>query len=889
MKLKFTIQYGTQWGESMHVVLCCGSQDGTLRTSNLLMTTQDGLWWTLETAVLESRQHPVSTVTYHYQVEDAEGTVLRQEWSQVPRTYWSDSSKNYVFNDQWRDMPLCAHLYSNAYLTTVGKAVGEHVEARRLPLYRKTIVFRVSAPQLTKGHSVALLGSHPAMGSWSTARYLRMEYIGQQDWMLSVNVDVVPVPIEYKYVVVDDQTHELTAWEEGDNRVVQEELNDGEVRVCYGDILHLKEKTWRAAGVVIPVFALRSEHSCGVGDFGDLRRMVDWAEATGMKLIQLLPVNDTTTDGRWHDSYPYNITSCFALHPHYLDLEQLGELTSKKAMIAYRRQQRELNALPYSDYEAVERVKSEYVSSIFAERGEQTLASKEFKEWFEDNKWWLEPYAMYNEQCTKENVQCSTSNVQCSTFNVQRKLYVQYHLHLQLKAAADYARSHGVVLKGDVPIGVNRDSVETAQHPELFHLDCQTGAPPDAFSPLGQNWGFPTYNWEVKGKRLKVRGKRLEDWLRQRYKWMEQYFDAIRIDHVLGFFRIWEIPGDAVYGLLGHFSPALPLTVGEIEYFGLPFRRVFTRPFINDRILDRIFGMHAQYVRDTFLVAKAYGLYELKAEVDTQQKVREHFEGRGDENSLWIRDGLYRLIANVLFVEDPRQPEMYHPRIAAYQEPVYEALNSEEKDAYMRLYNNYFYQRHSMFWGGVAMHRLGDTLSDTCMLVCAEDLGMLPDCVAPVLDALRILTLEVQSMPKQNGFEFSHLDGNPYRSVCTISTHDMSPLRLWWEESPERTQRYYVTMLQKEGRAPEHLPAHIAEEIIARHLYCPSMLCVLSLSDWLAMDAGLRRKNPREERINVPSDCYNRWQYRMHLTIEELLQAERYNNKVRTMITRSKR
>ena len=874
MKLKFTIQYGTHWGESMHVVLCCGSQDGTQRVSNLLMTTQDGLWWTLETAVLESRQHPVSTVTYHYQVEDAEGTVLRREWSQVPRTYWSDSSKNYVFNDQWRDMPLCAHLYSNACLTTVGKAVGEHVEARRLPLYRKTIVFRVSAPQLTKGHSVALLGSHPAMGSWSTARYLRMEYIGQQDWMLSVNVDVVPMPIEYKYVVVDDQTHELTVWEEGDNRVVQEELTDGEVRVVYGGILHLKEKTWRAAGVVIPVFALRSEHSCGVGDFGDLKRMVDWAVATGMKIIQLLPVNDTTTDGRWHDSYPYNITSCFALHPHYLDLEQLGELKSKNAMTAYRRQQRELNALPYSDYEAVERVKSEYVSDIFAERGEQTLASNGFKAWYEENKEWLEPYARYNVQGTMNDE------------HVQRKMYVQYHLHLQLKAAADYARSHGVVLKGDVPIGVNRDSVETALHPELFHLDCQTGAPPDAFSPLGQNWGFPTYNWETRGKRLKVS---LEDWLHQRYRWMEQYFDAIRIDHVLGFFRIWEIPNDAIYGLLGHFSPALPLTVGEIEYFGLPFRRVFTRPFINDRILERFFGMHAQYVRDTFLVAKAYGLYELKADFDTQRKVRDYFEGRGDENSLWIRDGLYRLIANVLFVEDPRQPEMYHPRIAAYQEPVYEALNSEEKDAYMRLYNNYFYQRHSLFWGSGAMHRLGDTLSDTRMLVCAEDLGMLPDCVAPVLDALRILTLEIQTMPKQNSFEFSHLDGYPYRSVCTFSTHDMSPMRLWWEESPERTQRYYVTMLQKEGRAPEHLPAHIAEEIIARHLYCPSMLCVLSLSDWLAMDSELRRKNPREERINVPSDSYNRWQYRMHLTIEELLKAERYNNKVRTMITRSKR
>ena len=858
MKLRFTIQYGTQWGESVHVVLNFYSQDGTIRTSNLLMQTQDGVNWTQETAVVESRQHPVSSISYAYQVEDGDGRVLRREWSEVPRTYWFDSSKNYVFDDQWRDMPLCAHLYTNAYLTTKHAQHGETAEARRVPFYRKTALFRVSAPQLEEGQSLAILGSHPMMGSWSPVRYLSMEYIGQQDWLLSVNMDAISLPIEYKYVVVDSKTHELIAWEEGDNRMLTEEIADGEVRVLYGDLLHLKEKTWRAAGVVIPVFSLRSEHSYGVGDFGDLRRMVDWAVTTGMKVIQLLPVNDTTTDGRWHDSYPYNITSCFALHPHYMDLEQLGELKSKSKMTAYRRQQRELNALPQSDYEAVHRVKTDYINDIFAERGDQLLASKEFKAWFDDNKDWLEPYAAKSPLI----------------------YYTQYNLHLQLKAAADYARSKGVVLKGDVPIGVNRDSVETKMHPELFHMDCQTGAPPDAFSPLGQNWGFPTYCW----------GEPLVKWMKKRYRWMEQYFDAVRIDHVLGFFRIWEIPADAVYGLLGHFSPALPLTVGEIEYFGLSFRReMFTRPFINDRVLERLFGMHAQYVRDTFLTAKAYGLYDLKADYDTQRKVMDHFDGRGDENSLWIRDGLLRLITDVLFVEDPRQPEMYHPRILAWQEPVYEALSSEEKDAYMRLYNNYFYQRHSMFWGGGAIHRLTDTLGETRMLACAEDLGMLPDRVSPVLDALRILTLEIQTMPKQTGYEFSHLDGYPYRSVATFATHDMAPLRLWWEESPERTQRYYVTMLQKEGRAPEHLPAHLAEEMIARHLYCPSMLCLLSLQDWLAMDGELRRKNPREERINVPSDSYNRWQYRMHLTIEQLLKADHYNNKVRTMITRSKR
>ena len=876
MKLKFTIQYGTQWGQNLYVMITYRSADGTEKSNRLMMLTSDGLQWEVETAALVSRQHPITSFSYFYQVEDADGSVLRKEWNAVPRTYYFDASKSYVLADQWRDVPLQYHLYSNAYLTTAHFQRDEEVQALRVPLYRKTIIFRVSAPQLQKGQSLAIIGNHPAIGSWNTARYLKMEYIGRYDWLLSVNVDAILLPIEYKYVIVDDDTHALLEWEEGDNRTTdgllppdQNVIPDGTVLVAYGGSLRIKERTWRAAGVVIPVFSLRSQASYGVGDFGDLRRMVDWAVATGMKVIQLLPVNDTTYAHTWSDSYPYNIVSAFALHPHYMDLEALGRLKSKAKMTAYHRQRQELNALGYSDYEAVDRVKTAYIQEVFEERGQQTLESKEFKQWFALNQEWLMPYATWLGQAAS------------------LVYFIQYHLHLQLKAAADYARQQGVVLKGDVPIGVNRESVETATRPELFHLSAQTGAPPDAFSQNGQNWGFPTYNWNVESGKKK---ENLVGWFQRRLRWMEQYFDAIRIDHVLGFFRVWEIPDDAVFGLLGHFSPALPMTVGEIEYFGLSFRKeLFTRPFINDRVLERLFGLHAPYVRDNFLIPRSYGLYDLKEAYDTQKKVRAFFEGKGDENSLWIRDGLYRLISGVLFLEDPEQPEMYHPRIGVYNEPVYDALSNEEKDAFMRLYNNYYYQRHNLFWGDQAMHRLTDVFGDTRMLCCAEDLGMLPDCVAPVLDQLRILTLEIQSMPKQTGYEFAHLDGNPYRSVATFSTHDMSPLRLWWEESMERTQRYYVTMLQKQGRAPEHLPAHLAEEIIARHLYCPSMLCMLSLQDWLAMDSELRSKNTRDERINVPSDPYNRWKYRMHITIEELLKADKYNNKVRTMVTRSKR
>ena len=874
MKLKFSIQYGTQWGQNLYVVITYRSSDHTEKTQRLMMVTTDGMEWSLETTVLESRKHPITSFLYNYQVEDNDGNVIRKEWDAIPRIYYFDSSKDYVMADRWRDVPLQYHLYSKAYLTTMGLEDNDKVEPLRVPLYRKTILFRVSAPQLQKGQSVAIVGSHPALGSWNVARYLRMESIGRFEWLLSVNVEAVLLPIEYKYVIVDDNTHAFVAWEEGDNRTTdgllpadQTMVPDGTVLVAYGESLRVKEQTWRAAGVVIPVFSLRTKESYGVGDFGDLRRLVDWCVATGMKVIQLLPVNDTTCSGNWSDSYPYNIVSAFALHPHYLDLEELGTLKSKTKMTAYHRQRQELNAIGYSDYEAVDRVKRSYVEEVFVERGQQTLDSKDFKLWYAENKEWLEPYAKW-------------VSAKSSYSSAAVVYYVQYHLHIQLKSAADYARSKGIFIKGDVPIGVNGDSVETATHPEFYHLDAQTGAPPDAFSQNGQNWGFPTYNWK----------SGLVEWFHRRLKWMEQYFDAIRIDHILGFFRIWEIPEDAVFGILGHFSPSLPMTVGEIEYFGLPFRKdLFTRPFINDRVLDKLFGLHAPYVREHFLVARSYGLYDIKAEYDTQKKVQKAFDGRTDENSLWIRDGLYRLISGVLFLEDPQQPEMYHPRIGVIGEPVFDALTAEEKDAFMRLYNNYYYQRHNFFWGGEAIRKITDVFGTTRMLCCGEDLGMLPDCVAPVLDQLRVLTLEIQSMPKQNGYEFAHLDANPYRSVATISTHDMSPLRLWWSESPERTQRYYVSMLQKQGRAPEQLPAHLAEEIIGRHLYCPSMLCLLSLQDWLAMDGELRGKNPRDERINVPSDPYNRWKYRMHITIEELLKADKYNNKVKTMIQRSKR
>lgn len=869
MKLKFSIDYRTEWGQQLFVALRYRNADGTERSVRLPMQTLDGEHWTAETAAVESRRSPIASFTYYYTVEDSDGHELRREWTLVARNYAFDASKTYVMTDQWRDIPLQQHLYTNAYAATKNFQLDEVVTPLRLPFFRKTIVFRVSAPQLEEGQQLAIIGSHPALGSWSPVRYLPMQYAGQKDWMISVNADALLLPLEYKYVIIDESTRQLIAWEEGDNRTVEQPIGDGEILVLYGDGLHIAEKVWRAAGVSIPVFSLRSEHSYGVGDFGDLYRMVDWAVATGMKIIQLLPVNDTTCTNGWNDSHPYNIVSAFALHPHYIDLEQTGTLSDKKLSTQFHRQQRELNALPISDYEAVSRVKGEYLKLIFQQQGEATLSSEEFLQWFEPNKEWLNAYAEWKSQEEADKEQA-----------MKLVFFTQYHLHRQLLKAANHAHSKGVLLMGDLPIGVNGLSAETWQHPELFNQDYQTGMPPDHESSNGQNWGFPTYCW----------GNECEAWLDKRMRWMEQYFDALRIDHILGFFRTWQIPSEQCFGTMGHYSPSMPFTAGEIEYNGLPFRKDFlTTPFINDHIVKRLFGIHAQYVRDTYLTPLPYGLYQLKEEVANQRKIQDCFKGRNDENSLWIRNGLYQLVANVLFLEDPQQPEMYHPRIAAYREPVFEALNNEERDAYMRLYNNYFYQRHGNLWGYTGYQRLSRLTAHTRMLVCAEDLGPQPDCVPAVLDALRILTLEIQRMPKQSGNEFSHLDGNPIRSVATIATHDMPPLRLWWQENAERAQRFYATMLQKQGRAPEQLPAHLAEEIIARHLYSPSMLCILSFQDWMSIDSELRSKSARDERINTPSDPFNHWQYRMHITIEQLLKANRLNDKLKTMIVRSKR
>ncbi|HYV28760.1 MAG TPA: 4-alpha-glucanotransferase, partial [Candidatus Eisenbacteria bacterium] len=462
---------------------------------------------------------------------------------------------------------------------------------------------------------------------------------------------------------------------------------------------------------------------------------------------------------------------------------------------------------------------------------------------------------------------------------------VQYHLHRQLKEAAEYARSKGVILKGDLPIGVSRCGADTWQNPELYDLDMQAGAPPDAFAVKGQNWGFPTYNWQ----RMKEDGF---GWWRQRFEQMGHYFDAFRIDHILGFFRIWSIPTHAVEGILGYFAPALPVHLDEFAQRGIRFdRNRFARPHITDQVLRERFGTEDEIIKMGFLDHHDSGNYSLKSEFETQKQVERHFAQleQNDYHAL-LRNGLYDLISNVLLFEVPGSGgKEFHFRFAIESTSSFKDLDWRTQNQLRDLYIDYFFRRQEQFWMKQGMEKLPPLKGATDMLVCGEDLGLVPACVPEVMKELGLLSLEVQRMPKELNREFSRPKDAPYLSVVTPSTHDMSTIRGWWEEDPVRTQRFFNEELGEPGVAPAKCEGWINKAIVLQHLASPAMWSVFQLQDLLGIDEELRRKNPTEERINIPAEPKHYWQYRMHLPLEKLLQAQSFNEELKACVQQSGR
>lgn len=891
MKFQFNIEYKTTFGEV--VVLYVANSGLPVRHE---MNTVNGKNWSCELTLSQSPE----VLTYIYQIEH-NGVELRREWSVMKHQVEISVRKaeTYVVYDRWQDIPEDSYLYSSAFTDCIN-----HQRLETLPPddAERTVRLKVRAPQLRQGERLALVGQSEALGAWDSSRAIRMVQHNYHEWVVDLDASAFPDHrLEFKLIGVDRSDVSSPLWETRDNRVICfPELENGSVVVYELDQAFFALWDRKFAGTLVPVFSLKSQTSFGVGDFGDLKKMVDWTACTGQRVLQVLPVNDTTTTHTWTDSYPYSCISIFALHPQYADLSSLPPLDDPARREYYGHLREELNALPQIDYERVNTAKLGYLRELFAQEGRKVLGSASYRNFFREAESWLVPYAQYcclrDQNGTADFSQWPDHHTWDETDRKSLSLpgtpefakvsfwyFVQYILNAQMQKVHAYAREKGVILKGDIPIGVNRYGCDVWMEPEYFNLDGQAGAPPDAFSVNGQNWGFPTYNWEAM----------LEDdcaWWVRRFQNMSKFFDAYRIDHVLGFFRIWEIPSHAVHGLLGQFSPALGMTADEIRGYGFPFQEErYTEPFITDWVLDRVFHERAGEVRQKYLDRIDGERYRMKPEYDTQKKVEKIFGEHPDTEACNLRDGLYALISDVLFVRDRRDPHKFHPRISVQFDFIYESLYDSDKASFNRLYNDYFYRRNNQFWYREAMKKLPKLVQATRMLVCAEDLGMVPDCVPWVMNELKILSLEIQSMPKDSKVRFGHLSRNPYRSVCTISSHDMPTLRQWWDEDVSRAQDYYQTMLYRDGAAPHPLPGWLARDIISRHLTSPSMLCILSIQDWLSMDERLRLPDENAERINIPANPHHYWRYRMHLGIEDLMADREFSDGILQLMVQSGR
>lgn len=891
MKLTFRIRYRTVWGENLCVLL---NDD---ETQIISLSTRNGDEWqgSFEYIPVGSNQ----LVTYRYAVY-RDNICIRKELGAISHLFYLGNAQqnHYVIDDCWRDLPADSYRYSSAFnsiytpqsYNKLSDSIGS------------CITFRALCPELgNRNQALGLIGSCNALGSWEYCRPLRMQEVRPNVWHITLDASSLQLPFEYKFVAINAESGAVEEWESRPNRLFNvQPLQRGETYLPMETEVFFALPARKFAGSAIPVFSLRSEGSCGVGDFGDLKKFVSWAADTAQHVVQILPINDTSITGSWTDSYPYNSISIYAFHPMYIDLRQLPALADAQFASRFEEERARLNALSVVDYEAVNRLKQSYLKEVYRQEGENVLKSDEFNTFFADNRHWLQPYAAfsylrdlygtsdfhcweaYNKYDEEEIQQLCSPESDAYTF-IGYYYYMQYLLHVQLLAVAEYARRKGVILKGDIPIGISRTSVESWVEPYYFNMNGQAGAPPDAFSVNGQNWGFPTYNWEVMEKDNYL-------WWRRRFAKMAEYFTAYRIDHILGFFRIWEIPTHSVHGLLGQFVPSLPMSADEIRSFGLNFRPDFMlRPFISEYILNTVFGEQSDYVRETFVRPLHHDLYEMRPEFDTQRKVEAFFEGKTDSESIWLKEKLYALISDVLFVADRNNPELYHPRIAVQNDYIFKQLAEQEQEAFNHLYNHYYYQRHNEFWYHEAMKKLPVLTQSTPMLVCGEDLGMVPDCVSWVMNELQILSLEIQRMPKAIGREFGCLNEYPFRSVCTIGTHDMPTLRGWWEEDAALTERFYHNELHHWGEVPKHAPGWLCKEIIEQHLQSPSMLCVLAWQDWTSIDESLRNPDVQAERINVPANPHNYWQWRMHITLEELMQADELNDAIRQMIQSSDR
>lgn len=883
MIANFHINYGTKKGEQIAIQL---KRNGLEET--IICQSYDATNWHAALQVGENE-----TIAYKYIVQSYKGLLAEQgEYRQLTMP---SGHTQLFYQDYWRaEYEITRAFFSAAFKDVIFKR-NEHSPLPNIAYWGKnTLVIQLYAAAIPKQYAFCVLGNSAALGNWTTP--LSMSDKNFPLWQVEIPIEGNHVDLEYKFAIQDTESNRIIEWEQGENRscLFTFPSSKGNALVRTDENFRYRSSLWRGAGVAIPVFSLRSEKGLGIGEFTDIPLLVDWAVKTGMKLVQILPVNDTIATKTRTDSYPYAAISVYALHPYYVNLEAIAKLKDKKAAARLAEATNQLNQLETVDFEHVSRYKFEFFKLLFEQEKKAFFKDKEAQKFIETNADWLKPYAAFSHlrdlngtvlfnqwgrySSFSQHVVDELCTPQYEAFDdVALYYFIQFHAHKQLFEATTYARSKGVVLKGDLPIGIYRYSCDAWVAPHLYNMNGQAGAPPDAYAVAGQNWGFPTYNWDVMARDNFA-------WWRNRMKKLSEYFDALRIDHILGFFRIWEIPTHQVEGTLGLFNPRLPYSRQELDNMGLRGNLDrYTQPFIRNHHIADIFGEVWEDAKKIYFDEVADGVFRLKEVCDTQQKIKRIFSESTSAHSDWEK-GLMRLVGEVLLIEEPlSNGAFFNPRITIHTTDSYKELDDFSKHNLDRLYDDYFFKRHDEFWRQQALWKLPALIHATNMFICGEDLGMIPNSVPSVMHDLNIIALEIQRMPK-GATAFGETHKYPYMSVCSPSCHDMSTIRGWWESDSATAQKFYQLSLGRYGAAPHACPPDIVEAINKQHLDAPSMWAIFPIQDLVGMDATLRRKDAAAEQINEPSDPQHYWRYRFHLPLEQLIGEEALNEKIERMV-----
>ena len=599
----------------------------------------------------------------------------------------------------------------------------------------------------------------------------------------------------------------------------------------------------RLAGVAIPLFSLRRQGDAGCGDFAALEAFAPVAERMGMRIIQLLPLEDTTLYGDSRDSYPYRPLASTVLNPIYIAVDQLPPLKDQQLEQELRAEAEWLSAQKTFDYTQVWQLKRRWLWASFTEQAD---ASPYFTDMINryarltDNNpsshrmpiwhYWVwmrmaldllpdlnrEEWDFWDAMERVKELEAENKALVVRTGNFYAYCYMV--AQRQMRRAVATLRQYGLSLMGDLTVGIDPHAADTIAYPGDFNKWLSCGAPPDYFSPDGQNWGIVT-----------CRGNSEMLW-QERFAYLERFYDYLRVDHVLGFFRMWSIPRDGRSGMLGYFIPSHRYSEERIAKLGL-----------------------SETLRPEWI-----------APIDKPATTQE---------VLWVAciDG------------------DYVPRYDVASAEPFAMLSSDLQERLRAVCEEYYYSANEELWRKRGLERLSFMQKLTSIHLCAEDLGMVPQCVYPVLEELGILKLYVERMPKSAGIEFEAAPYFSEDSVSTTSTHDCAPLRLWWAEDAARSRRYYDYFLTDYGVPYDTtLTPELAEIIVRRHLESSSRLCILPLQDWLALSPEhCATVDPHSEQINDPSNPHHVWSYRMPIGVEQL--PDDWIRQLRQMISETHR